>query len=523
MRTTTTILAVAAAILPTVTEGLVLQQKQPEQQGQDGRPAPKVVGMPIERRRPTRDPIHRDKLRKRGTLAAALDNEETLYFINATIGTPGKSVRLHIDTGSSDLWVNTPSSQLCTESSQPCKYAGTYMANSSSTYEYIGSWFNISYVDGSGASGDYVSDTITIGGRSGTSNNGGVKLERLQFGIGYSSTNSQGILGIGYPINEVQVGRAGMKPYKNLPAQMVADGVIQSSAYSLWLNDLDADTGEILFGGVDQEKYTGSLQTLPIQSSGSGIFAEFLITLTSLKLGDTVIKPASSSSSSDSSESNDNLALAVLLDTGSSLTYLPDAMVSQIYTLVNAQYDSSAGAAYVPCSLATSTPQQLEFTFSGPTIKVDMNELVLDLVTSSGNRPTFQNGVPACLFGIAPAGSGTNVLGDTFLRSAYVVYDMDNNQISLAQTKFNTTASRVVEIGKGEGAVPDATMVANPVAATEGISGGGGGGGGGSGGGGGGPFGGLGGSDSAASGIGMMGGSLMVSLVLGFVVFWSLF
>ena len=47
---------------------------------------------------------------------------------------------------------------------------------------------------------------------------------------------------------------------------------------------------------------------------------------------------------------------------------------------------------------------------------------------------------------------------------------MDNNQISLAQTRFNTTASNVVEIGKGENAVPDATAVADPVTATTGVN-----------------------------------------------------
>lgn len=391
------------------------------------------------------------------------------------MGTPAKRIELHIDTGSSDLWVNTPSSALCEQSSNPCRFSGTYTANSSSTYEYIGSYFNISYVDGSGASGDYVSDVVNVES---------ARLDRLQFGIGYSSSNSQGILGIGYAINEVQVGRAGLGPYNNLPAQMVADGIIQSNAYSLWLNDLDAATGILLFGGVDTEKYQGSLQTLPVQNGGGDIFAEFMITLTGLKLGTTTIGA-------------ENQALAVLLDTGSSLTYLPDDMVSQIFDLVSAQYDSEAGAAYVPCSLANDNTNKLEFTFSGPKIVVDMNELVLDLVTNSGNKPTFRNGVPACLFGIAPAGSGTNVLGDTFLRSAYVVYDLDNNQISLAQTKFNTSASNPVEIGKGKGAVPNATLVRNPVTATAGVTSR-------SGGNGGGPLGGLGGLSGSASRFGSM-------------------
>lgn len=356
-------------------------------------------------------------------------------------------MRLHIDTGSSDLWVNTPTSSLCSEQSRPCQFAGTYSANASSTYRYIGSWFNISYVDGSGASGDYVSDTVAFGPAT---------LKRLQFGIGYTSSNAQGILGIGYPINEVQVGRAGLQPYPNLPAQMVADGLIQSNAYSLWLNDLDANTGNILFGGIDDQKFIPPLQTLPIQPE-RGFFAEFLITLTNIELGGSSVV------------SGYDLALAVLLDTGSSLTYLPDDIVQTIFSAVSAQYDPSNQAAYVPCSLANEKTN-LRFAFSGAVIEVEMNEMVLDMFTSSGRRPTFQNGQAACLFGIAPAGQGTNVMGDTFLRSAYVVYDLANNEISMAQTRFNTTASNILEIGSGSGSVPGATKVTNPVTATQGIS-----------------------------------------------------
>jgi hypothetical protein len=336
---------------------------------------------------------------------------------------------------------------LCKSKGSPCAFAGTYSANSSSTYEYIGSYFNISYVDGSGASGDYVTDTFSIGETT---------LESLQFGIGYTSSSAEGILGIGYQINEVQVGRAGKAAYNNLPAQMVADGLIQSNAYSLWLNDLDASTGSILFGGVDTAQYTGSLQTLPVQKE-EGYFAEFLITLTEVAIGNTVIAS--------------NQAQAVLLDSGSSLTYLPNAITEAIYEQVDAQYDSSEGAAYVPCSLANNSTT-IDFTFSSPTISVPMNELVIAVSASNGRQLTFSDGTPACLFGIAPAGSSTSVMGDTFIRSAYLVYDLANNEISIAQTNFNATTTNVMEIGTGTNAVPDATLVANAVTAVAGIGGG---------------------------------------------------
>lgn len=355
-------------------------------------------------------------------------------------------MRLHLDTGSSDLWLNTPRSDLCSKRSAPCAYSGTYSANSSSTYGYVGSYFNISYVDGSGASGDYVTDTLNIGR---------TVLSNFQFGVGYNSTSAQGILGIGYPLNEVQVGRARLDPYDNLPAAMVTQGKIATPAFSLWLNDLRASTGSILFGGVDTEQFEGQLFTLPIQPHARRVFSEFLITLTGITMGSQVIAR--------------DMALAVLLDSGSSLTYLPPDMVNAIYAEVGAEFDVDTGAAYVPCSLAESR-KTLQFNFTSPTISVRMHELVLQLVTADGRRPTFPDGTPLCLFGVSPATpGGTNVLGDTFLRSAYVVYDMANNEISLAQTKFNATSSNVLEITPGEAAVPSAVAVANAVQATAGV------------------------------------------------------
>ncbi|KAJ8068818.1 hypothetical protein OCU04_002511 [Sclerotinia nivalis] len=437
---TTTFIATAVGLLSACTNAIQLQKRT------DG-PA-RVVALDMVRKQ-VDNPLARDKLRKlrrSKTVTATLDNEETLYFVNGTLGTPAQNLRLHIDTGSSDLWVNTATSTLCSERRSSCKAAGTYSANSSSTYAYVASDFNISYVDGSGASGDYVTDTFTIGSTT---------LDKLQFGIGYTSSSPEGILGIGYEINEVQVGRARKSAYKNLPAQMVADGLINSNAFSLWLNDLDASTGSILFGGVDTARYHGQLETLPIQKE-SGYYAEFLITLTEVMLGDLVIAK--------------DQALAVLLDSGSSLTYLPDAMAEAIFEQVDAQYDYSEGAAYVPCSLASNS-SALNFTFTSPTIQVTMDELVIPVTSSNGQQLRFTDGTAACLFGIAPAGESTAVLGDTFIRSAYIVYDLANNEISLAQTNFNATATSVVEITTGTSAVPDAALVSNAATASSDSSG----------------------------------------------------
>jgi hypothetical protein len=64
---TASLLAVAAALAETA-HGLSIRKRD------DG---PKVVGLETERRVP-RNPLHRDMLRKRGTLEVGLDNEVCL-------------------------------------------------------------------------------------------------------------------------------------------------------------------------------------------------------------------------------------------------------------------------------------------------------------------------------------------------------------------------------------------------------------------------------------------------------------
>lgn len=355
-----------------------------------------------------------------------LDNLETLYFMNASLGTPAQNFRLHVDTGSSDLWVNAANSRLCSSIQEPCAAAGTYNANDSSTYKYVNSAFNISYVDGSGAEGDYATDVLHL-------RNPDLTVQNMQFGIGYSSSSYEGILGIGYQVNEVQVNRAGLQPYPNLPQKLVNDKTINTNAYSLYLNDLDASTGSILFGGVDTGKFNGTLSTLPIIAEAN-TYAEFIIALTAM--------------GEDGNKGSvfDNENVAVLLDSGSSLMYLPDNVAEALYKKYNARYDSNQGAAICDCNLANKEGS-LEFTFSsnGPTISVPLNELVLVM--------GYQRGQPICILGIGPSGNSISVLGDTFLRSAYVVYDLQNNQIGLAQTVFNSSETNIQEIQSGSSGV----------------------------------------------------------------------
>lgn len=107
---------------------------------------------------------------------------------------------------------------------------------------------------------------------------------------------------------------------------------------------------------------------------------------------------------------------------------------------VGATSDPDLGVV-VPCNIK-NTLATFSFTFGGsggPTIKVDVSEFVTSV-------PTFRGKTPACRWGLQPAEPGDPILfGDTFLRSAYVVYNLEKEQIGIAQTTFNASKANIVE------------------------------------------------------------------------------
>ena len=89
-----------------------------------------------------------------------------------------------------------------------------------------------------------------------------------------------------------------------------------------------------------------------------------------------------------------------------------------------------------------------DFAFAGSTIRVPANEMIFDLKGIFAVPTRRLPSLPfssVCALGIQ-SGEAPYILGDTFLRSAYVVYDLKNNLIGIAQTNFDSTKSNVVEL-----------------------------------------------------------------------------
>ncbi|KAG7422163.1 Elongation factor G [Fusarium oxysporum f. sp. rapae] len=349
------------------------------------------------------------------------DRSEGGYFTEVTIGNPPQNITLQLDTGSSDVWVPWNCADICEDDKNGksgCPL-GSFDPDKSKTFKHVApGMFGITFVDDSYVKGDYFEDHFELDG---------AVINNLTMGLAIKTNISYGLIGVGYAKNEAS-GSTTDVIYPNLPVAMYQAGYINTIAYSVWLNDLDAKAGSILFGGVDTAKYVGDMHRIDIQKL-DGHYYHFVVALTSLV--------ATSSSGSDVLTS-DSFPIQAVLDSGTTLSYLPQDLAHEIWEEVGAVWSPYYGVAVLPCACGRN---QGNFTFGfagpdGPSISVGMDELVLSMTSDAANMPAFESGPykgeNICTFGIQNDTNDLYLLGNTFLRSAYVVYDLPSFTISAA-------------------------------------------------------------------------------------------
>ena len=336
------------------------------------------------------------------------------YVTNVKIGDPPQQVSLFVDLGSSDTW--TISADFC--KSGQCAANGAYDTAKSNTKVFKAKGFKAAYYDKSQITGDFYTDTISIDGKAAT---------QVPFGVVTETKDQRGTLGLGYVRYQTAVIDGDSKGYPTLPSLLAQQGVIKVAAYSLWL-DRTTNGGVLLFGGIDSSKFTGKLATLPV-SFGKDTY--------SVNVGTASFQGGGSTQSVMSPGFN------ALLDSGARLSYLPPDFASQVWNAVGVKTDPF-GYPFVKCDAANSPAGQkmgAEFVFRSTKIIVPMSELIVRV------PPNVRGFGGLCYFGIAKSNPGeTATLGIPFVRSAYIVHDMSNQEISIAQAKF-TRASNVIELG----------------------------------------------------------------------------
>ncbi|KPI45038.1 putative aspartic-type endopeptidase OPSB [Cyphellophora attinorum] len=371
------------------------------------------------------DVFQADKAVNGKTVDAPFTVSSSIYYVEVTLGTPPQTIYSQLDTGSSNLVVYPPRLALakCTFSQAVCD-SSTYTDTASSTYVNLTIPYSSSYGDGSGGSGFLATDTLNFEG---------AVINAFEF-VDQTVSNTLGnsVFGTGYASNE------GVNPqYNNLPLRLTADGYINSPVFSLWLNSLrSSNPGSMLYGGIDNQKYCGSLTTLPIQQTNGG-YTEFTVALGS------IVAQGPNGNSQNIDIGSNTLAL---LDSGTNSISVSQTAYNEILALYNASPAQGNGFPQVACSLGNSG-LTMSFGFGGGlVIPVPLDQIV---------AAPQNNDQQTCDFFVSTQPAGAEfILGSSFLSAAYVVYDIGNNEIHMAPAIFNPTSSNVITVGSGPNAVP---------------------------------------------------------------------
>ncbi|KAH8747426.1 aspartic peptidase domain-containing protein [Hyaloscypha sp. PMI_1271] len=347
----------------------------------------------------------------------------TRYLISFSIGTPQQTVRVAIDTGSSDTWVNpTCSTSGTTADTTLCNGLPVFQPGSSSTLQDTGVPMNLAYGRGT-AQGKYYKDTVVLGGGT---------ITGQQFGVATSTTElPNGFMGVGPGIE--------LTGYPTIIDTLATEGITQSRAFSLDLRGVDSAIGSIIFGGIDTMKYTGALEKCPIipAAEAPDNFHRYWIYMTSVGITKPGAAPKTYSGLSTPA------GQPVFLDSGGTLSRLPTTLFNAILAdFPTATADPAGSGIYeVPCSVAAQDGT-MDFGFGNTVVHVPFHEFI------------WQADTNLCALGVV-ADDSSFVLGDTFLRAAYVVYDQDNQNLHIANAA--DCGTNLVAISKGVDAVPSIT------------------------------------------------------------------
>jgi hypothetical protein len=360
------------------------------------------------------------------------------YNISIAVGTPPQTYNILFDTGSTDVWVPNVNSSGCAPN---CPAGFGFIPSTSSSIVGPTEIYDARYglTPDLAIRGNYYNDTISVGGLP--------PLINAPFAVGNLTTpfytqGMRGIFGLGSRTQESIYNTSGRnltKTYQPLWERLALRAPSGTRKYSIWLNSQDAKYGTVQFGGEDATKHEGRLKAVPLNVDENGDFGSWSVNLTSVtrsvrvngqgKEVKTKLTPA-------------NYSLDYTVDSGSPNMYVPTTLYNAIVDGLGATEIINM-APYVPCSLRDLSSGYLDFEFATRSkgapvsIRVRLDEIVYP----PGYPVTLpavpdRNGEKLCYFGIVPTDGEVRLLGADFMRSAYLVFDVDEKEIRMAQAKW---------------------------------------------------------------------------------------
>ncbi|KAF9027617.1 acid protease [Hymenopellis radicata] len=327
-------------------------------------------------------------------------NQDASYFASVNIGTPGQTLNVILDTGSSDLWVADSSCVTCTTSTPVFN-----PSDSSTSQTATGATSETTIRYGSGAvAGTLSADTVSMGGFTVSEQ---VFLAVDQTTQNLLSGSVSGIMGLAFEA----LASTRSKPFWQA---LVDNNQLDQPEMSFWLDRFRGDNtasdeepgGTFTLGGTNSSLFTGDIEFLNMPVNTPSFW---LLSLSSLTVQGNSVQLTTGTT-----------ALSAI-DTGTTLIGGPSADVKNFWSQIagSRQAIGQPGLYSFPCA----TQIEVTMSFGGKSWPINTQDMSLGPERSGSNM---------CLGGIFDLSAGSNipansgapgwVVGATFLKNVYSVF-----------------------------------------------------------------------------------------------------
>ncbi|TFK81991.1 acid protease [Polyporus arcularius HHB13444] len=302
---------------------------------------------------------------------------DVLYKGPVELGTPPQRLYLQVDTGSADLWV-------------PCKCRNCinegFNAQASSSYKGTRTKCSLEYATGS-ASGVVARDVVSVGGAS-------VKNQTFcavhEVSDDFNDEDMNGIMGLAF-------GTISVMGELTFFEKLLALKELTESIFAVYLTRGQPDGSELCLGCYDITKATGPVFWNTVVSR-----TYWSVPMDGVSINESQTVPTD---------------CTAVIDTGASLVYLPAEVLKAIFDLIpGSRLTLEYGGPFYsyPCN----TTVILKLGFGGRAYAIHPLDFNLGRMDSDATM---------CISSIVPIdsslGEGLCIVGDTFLKSWYAVFD----------------------------------------------------------------------------------------------------
>ncbi|KAJ1917518.1 hypothetical protein H4219_003151 [Mycoemilia scoparia] len=319
------------------------------------------------------------------------------YYGEVGIGTPPQMFKLDLDTGSGDVWLP---SRACAV----CQSHRTFDVQRSQTFRNDGRHWRVSYGDGSYASGNTIIDTVTIGDLNVT--NQVIGLANQESSV-YQKDIVDGLLGLGYS------GISSVPGTKSFVDNLFDQNLLQQPLFSVYLkkNGDSQYAGEYLFGAIDDTKYTGDIEWVPVTRQR---FWEIRVS-------------GGHFQSTDGSTTSMDIGGDAIIDTGTTLLVMSLPQARSLHRVIpDAHYDPLLGWV-LPCNTASRISGSIEFNIGSKSFGIPVSDFVREPVKDLDDW---------CFSAVTSGEVPMMILGDIFIKNNYVIFDRGNNMVGIAPVRL---------------------------------------------------------------------------------------